>query len=399
MTDRGRKDLNKGENQKNAPPWRWPGAAYVHIPFCAHHCSYCDFAIATGRDDLREDYLTALENELRTLGKPCPVKTWFLGGGTPTQLSPAQLERLISMLREWLPLLPGGEFSIEANPDDCDLDRLRVLFQGGLTRLSLGVQSFHQPVLQFLDRRHDPAQVRRAIDNARKLGLKNLSLDLIFGSAGMTLDMWKSDLQTALDFKPAHISTYNLTYEKGTPLWKKMNRGDLIPLGESEELHQYELAMDLLEEKGFEHYEISSFARPGWRCVHNQVYWANHAYWGFGMGAAKYVAGVRSVNSRDLAAYIRKATLGEDAAFQSEQLESREEARETLGLNMRRMEGALRPEFLQRTGYDLDQIAGLEKNKLVEQGLLLDDGQRLRLSRKGRPLADWVITRLFADAQ
>lgn len=382
-------------SEKKLPEWRWPRAAYIHIPFCAHQCGYCDFAIATGKGEMRDAYLDALESELRTLEKPQPVKTWFLGGGTPTELTARQLERLTGMLQTWLPLMNGGEFSIEANPDNCDAERVGVLMAGGLTRLSLGVQSFHEPVLGFLDRRHDVRQVSRAVDLARSMGLKNLSIDLIFGSAGMTLDMWREDLERGLALKPDHFSTYGLTYEKGTPLWKRMSRGEFLTLEENEELKQYELAMDLLEQKGFEHYEISSFARPGMRCAHNQVYWANHAYWGFGMGAARYVLGKRSVNSRDLQVYIRKALALEDPSFQSETLEPLEEARETLGLNMRRMEGSRRQEFLERTGFVLDEITGNKLTRLVEQGLLLDDGRRVCLSRRGRHLADWVITRLF----
>lgn len=377
------------------PDWRKPEAAYVHIPFCAHHCGYCDFAIATGKENLRDKYLDALESEIKKLGKPHPVQSWFLGGGTPTELSASQLQRLCSILKEWLPLQGECEFSIEANPDSTSVEKLQVLASFGLSRLSLGVQSFQQPVLQLLDRKHSNPQVDSVIKEARKLGIPSVSIDLIFGSAGQSLQSWNQDLAQGLALLPDHFSTYGLTYEKGTPLWKRMNRGEIIPLEDTEELALYESAIDTLEANCFEHYEISSFAKVNKRCWHNQVYWENAAYFGFGMGAARYVEGKREVNTRDFDAYINKALSGQETIFQSEQLNPQDEAVETLGLNLRRMQGANRQRFLLRTGFELDQIAGPRKNSLIQQGLLKDDGENLSLTRKGRHLADWVITRLF----
>lgn len=377
------------------PNWRQPEAAYIHIPFCAQQCGYCDFAIATGKDSSRDAYLDALEKEISRLGKPHPVRSWFIGGGTPTELTESQLERLCRILKQWLPLTGEAEFSIEANPDSTTMEKLAVLSSHGLTRLSLGVQSFQEPVLKLLDRRHDNPQVERVVENARKLKISSISIDLIFGSAGQSLESWKYDLTRGLALKPDHFSTYGLTYEKGTPLWKKMNRGQIIPLEDNEELAHYEAAIDMLEAHGMEHYEISSFANMGKRCWHNQVYWENGAYHGFGMGAARYVDGRREVNVRNLESYIHKVLSGQETIFQSEQLEPREEAVETLGLNLRRMQGANRERFLKRTGFNIDDITGPRKDYLVQQGLLKDDGENLSLTRRGRHLADWVVTRLF----
>ena len=377
------------------PNWRLPEAAYIHIPFCAQHCGYCDFAIAIGKDAIRDNYLDALEKEISKLAEPHPVQSWFIGGGTPTELNAIQLERLCKMLKQWLPLTGEAEFSIEANPDSTTEEKLAVLANYGLTRLSLGVQSFQEPVLQLLDRKHKNPQVERVIEEARKLKIPSISMDLIFGSAGQSLESWKYDLTRGLAMQPDHFSTYGLTYEKGTPLWKRMNRGEIIPLEDTEELAHYEAAIDMLEAQGMDHYEISSFAKKGKRCWHNQVYWENSAYYGFGMGAARYVEGKREVNTRDLDSYIQKALSGQETIFQSEQLEPREEAVETLGLNLRRMQGANRERFFKRTGFHLDDITGPKKDYLVQQGLLKDDGESLSLTRRGRHLADWVVTRLF----
>jgi oxygen-independent coproporphyrinogen III oxidase len=315
------------------PNWRLPEAAYIHIPFCAQHCGYCDFAIAIGKDAIRDNYLDALEKEISKLGRAHPVQSWFIGGGTPTELNAIQLERLCKILKQWLPLTGEAEFSIEANPDSTTEDKLAVLANYGLTRLSLGVQSFQEPVLQLLDRKHKNPQVERVIEDARRLKIPSISIDLIFGSAGQSLESWKYDLARGLALYPDHFSTYGLTYEKGTPLWKRMNRGEIIPLEDTEELAHYEAAIDTLEAQGMDHYEISSFAKKSKRCWHNQVYWENSAYYGFGMGAARYVAGKREVNTRDLDSYIQKSLSGQETIFQSEQLEPREEAVETLGLN------------------------------------------------------------------
>jgi oxygen-independent coproporphyrinogen-3 oxidase len=376
------------------PPWLWPRAAYVHVPFCDHHCGYCDFAIAVGQESSVELYLDALAAELATLGTPQPVRTVFLGGGTPTHLSASQLERLLVAVNRWLPLADGGEFSVEANPDSLDADKVRFLADHGVTRVSLGAQSFHANVLAALDRQHRPEETPRAIERVRSR-IEQVSLDLIFGAPGQTLAEWHDDLTQALALHPDHLSTYGLTYEKGTPLWKQRERGDVKALDENAELTMYQTAIDVLEAAGFEHYEISNFARPGRRCRHNEVYWANEAYFGFGMGAARYVTGRRELNTRDLKTYIRRTLSGESPTFQSEELEPLERARETMAVQLRRGSGIGRGPFQMQTGYALDQIAGEPLRRLVGQGLLADDGERVCLTRPGKYVADAVIERLL----
>jgi oxygen-independent coproporphyrinogen-3 oxidase len=382
------------DDPRTLPPWLWPRAAYVHIPFCAHHCGYCDFAIATGHDDLIDPYLGALARELATLGTPREVGTRFLGGGTPTHLSAGQLERLLVSLDRWLPLRPGGEFSVEANPDSLDADKVTVLADHGVTRVSLGAQSFHPHLLRVLERRHTPAEVPRAVERVRRR-IAGVSLDLIFGVPGQTEGEWQEDLARALELGPDHVSTYGLTYEKGTPLWKERQRGRLQPLGEEAELALYARAIDTLEGAGFEHYEISNFARPGRRSRHNQVYWANEAYFGFGMGAARYVLGRRELNVRDLRTYLRRVAAGEPAAFQSEELAGPERARETMAVQLRRSDGIDRAAYRAQTGMDLDAVAGEAVARHVGLGLLDDDGRGVRLTRRGKYVADAVIERLL----
>ena len=219
----------------------------------------------------------------------------------------------------------GGELSIEANPDTLDADKVDVLADHSVNRVSLGAQSFHPHLLDVLDRKHVPAQVPRAVERVRRR-IPVVSLDLIFGVPGQTEAEWRSRPGAGAGAGTGPLSTYGLTYEKGTPLWKRRQRGQVRPLDEDAELTLYSTAIDVLEAAGFEHYEISSFARPGRRCRHNEVYWANEAYFGFGMGAARYIRGRRELNTRNLKTYIRRALSGEPATFQSEELPPEERA-------------------------------------------------------------------------
>jgi oxygen-independent coproporphyrinogen-3 oxidase len=245
-----------------------------------------------------------------------------------------------------------------------------------------------------LERDHVPEDVPRAVE-AVKTRISEVSLDLIFGVPGQTQSDWQQDLDRALALRPDHVSTYGLTYEKGTRLWKQRQSGTVQPLNEEAELAMYVYALDALESAQFEHYEISNHARPGKRCRHNQVYWANEAYFGFGLGAARYIEGRRELNTRSIKDYIRKTMSGESATFQSEVLDPVERARETLALQLRRSEGIDRQAFQIQTGFTLDELAGAAMARHVELGLIDDHGGGVRLTRKGKCVADAVISDLL----
>ncbi|WP_439626647.1 coproporphyrinogen-III oxidase family protein [Gemmata sp.] len=402
------------------PAWLVPRTAYAHVPFCGHHCGYCDFAVISGHDHLIDHYLDALDIEMSALGAPRPVETLFIGGGTPTYPNPAQFERLLATVNRWLPLQseasggrkpsecveyptprgayaprsPGPEFSIESTPDSLTAEKAAIFAARGGTRVSIGVQSFRPESLAALDRRHTAEQIPAAVQAVRANGL-HLSLDLIFAAPGSTLDAWAADLDAALALGPDHVSTYGLTYEKGTPLWKQRRSGRVAVVPEEDELAMYELAIDRLTAAGFEHYEVSNFARPGHRTRHNERYWANEAYFGFGAGAARYAGGVRELNTRDTKAYVRKVLSGESPTFQSEQLDPRERAFETVGTQLRRMSGIARGRFAGQTGFGLDDLLGDRLKRLVDGGLLADDGDSVRLTRRGLFVADAVIEELM----
>jgi oxygen-independent coproporphyrinogen III oxidase len=384
-----------------ARPWLEPRTAYIHVPFCAHHCGYCDFAVAAGQDHLIDHYLDALAAELATLGTPRPVETLFIGGGTPTHPNTAQLRKLLEAINRWLPLespgtaAPGlSEFSVESTPDSLTDEKVELLAEHGVTRISVGVQSFHPELLSALDRRHTSEEIPRAVELVRKYGLA-LSLDLIFAAPGATLETWASDIDAALAFAPDHFSTYGLTYEKGTPLWKQRKAGGIAVVGEDDELAMYELAIERLTAAGFEHYEVSNFARPGFRCRHNERYWANDAYYGFGVGAARYVNGVRDLNTRDTKLYIQRVLAGDSPRFQTEQLKPRDRAFETVGTQLRRRAGIERARFREQTGFELSELLGEYLTRLVGIGLLTDDGANVRLTHRGLCVSDGVIEELM----
>src|SRR5262245_27602516 len=376
------------------PPWIEPRSAYVHIPFCAHHCGYCDFAVAAGQDHLVALYLEALGAELATLGEPRAVRTLFLGGGTPSHLDGPQLRRLFADLDHWLPREPGAEVSLEANPDSFDADKAQLLADLGVNRVSLGVQSFEPVVLRVLERRHERRHVAPAVEAAKRC-VGRVSIDLIFGVPGQTLAMWADDLRRAMELEPEQISTYGLTFEKGTRLWKQQQRGEVAALPEELELSMYQYAMETLEAAGYEQYEISSFAQSGGRCRHNEVYWANEAFLGFGVGAAGYVRGARTLNVRSTQDYIRRVLAGESPVFQSETLPPEARARETLTVNLRRAEGVVRKLFHEQTGFGIDELAGPALARHVAAELMTDDGASVRLTRAGRCVADSIVTDLL----
>jgi oxygen-independent coproporphyrinogen III oxidase len=386
------------------PPWNqasWiqPRTAYVHVPFCGHHCGYCDFAVTAGADHLIELYLDAVELELATLREPQPVESIFIGGGTPTYLSASQLRRLLEAIHHWLPVISFAdhEYSIESTPESLDEEKVAVLASFGVNRVSIGVQSFQRDSLRALDRQHGVEQIPRAIAAVRR-SIPMLSLDLIFGVPDQSLADWQQDLTAAVALAPDHLSTYGLTYEKGTPLWKARERGRVRAVSEDLELAMYEAAMDRLSAVGFEHYEISNFAKPGKRCRHNERYWANDAYFGIGVGAARYVSGRRELNVRDTQLYIRRLLSGESPTFQSEELPPQERAYETLAIQLRRCDGVDRMAFSQQTGFRLEDLIGAKLAHFLAVGLFQDDGERVLLTRRGKCVADGIVTAFLGES-
>jgi oxygen-independent coproporphyrinogen III oxidase len=372
-----------------------PSAAYVHIPFCKHHCGYCDFAVTAGRDDLQNAYLDALTLEMKSLPDRPALETLFLGGGTPTHLTHDALGRLMEILHAAFEIRAGTEFSMEATPESLDEPKVALLRNAGVNRISLGVQSFLPGHLQTLERVHAVADIAPAVGRCLAV-FPQVSIDLIFAVPGQSLADWSADLQAAVALGVGHIATYGLTYEKGTPLWKQRERKQIIALGEDHELAMYQHAMAVLPAHGFRHYELSNFAKPGHECRHNRNYWANGSYFGFGVGAARYCDGIRELNTRSLHEYIRRLNAGENPTFQREELNGRERAQETIFTNLRRAEGISRAEFFLQTGYDFDALTAPRFQRLLQQGMLQDADGWVYLTDAGKCVADAVMAELMA---
>lgn len=364
-----------------------PRAAYIHVPFCKKRCGYCDFAVIAGRDELVEPFLEAIARELSWLGEPRSVDTLYFGGGTPSYLSMVEFARLADLVEHWHPLAAGAEWTLEANPEHMSADLVELWRDRGVNRLSLGLQSFDDAKLKSLDRDHTAADAELAVKLAQAAGL-NLSVDLIFGAPGESFDAWIRDVQTAIDLRPDHVSTYGLTYERGTAFTHQRDLGRLAPADELLERDMYAAGIDMLAAAGFEHYEVSNFAQPGRRSRHNEAYWAGADYFAAGPGAARHTAGVRETNHKSTVAYINRALAGQSPVDDREELSPELRARERLVLGLRRLEGVRREEFQKSTGFALDDLAGEPITRFTALNLLADDGERVRLTREGLMISD-----------
>jgi len=371
---------------------------YVHIPFCLSKCPYCDFnSSAVGRNPGPErergirDYLDALKQEMESWRGRVRGRTLFVGGGTPTLLDAEALAGVIHRAREWFSLPAGAEVSVEANPGTVDPSKLAALRAAGVTRLSLGVQSFEEQALRWLGRAHTADDARQAIRWIRAAGFQNLNLDLIFGLPGQNLSPWQATLHEALRWEPEHLAVYGLTVEEGTPLaaWVAAGRVELPTDDETAELYEY--ALDTLADQGYEHYEISNFARPGYRCEHNQTYWRNEEYLGFGAGAFSYLENERWGHVASPAEYVRRVKHGEGLVAECEQRNRSEQMGETMMLGLRLCEGVSTSRFQERFGCPPDAAFPEALTRLTQQRLLTFDGRNWKLTRRGLLLANQVF--------
>lgn len=382
---------------------------YVHVPFCASRCGYCDFVTYTtgelGGTRLRDGYADAAIAELhvaaRTLGadRP-PVSTVFFGGGTPTMLLADDLVRVLAAVDDTLGLAPGAEVTVEANPDSVDDTSLARLRAGGFTRISFGMQSVRRHVLAVLERTHTPGGAEAAVRAARDAGFAHVNVDLIYGTPGETDDDWLAALHAAIDTGADHISAYALTVEPRTRLGAQVRHGR-VPAPDSDvQARRYEMADDVLSAAGFAWYELSNWARDASaRCAHNLLYWRNDNWWGVGPGAHSHVGGTRWWNVRHPAAHAERVQRGEAPVEGSERCTPEERALEDLMLGIRLADG-VDVHALAHTASIDDTVAQVDA--LVADGLVEPDAwrrqRRIVLTRSGRLVADSVVLRLQPDA-
>lgn len=364
-----------------------PRGVYVHVPFCFHKCHYCDFYSFVDSRGQQPAFVARLEAEIDAAASYLggTLDTIFIGGGTPTLLGPGAWRGLLARLTTTLPWRAGGEITIEANPETLSAELADTLAAGGVNRISIGAQSFDPRLLRALERHHDPASVERSVTIARRAGIGDVNLDLIFGIPGQSVDGFRADLDAALDLKPTHLSCYGLMYEPNTPLTKKLHAGLVNRVDEDDEAAMYELALDRLEQAGFTRYEVSNWARPGHECRHNLLYWRNESWWPLGPSAAGHATGVRWKNVPHLGEYLAVSPL--PPITDVERLDGDGRAGEILMLGLRLTEGVPidRLEELLNPG----RRAAIARHR--DNGLLEQSGGRLRLTRRGLLLADSVI--------
>lgn len=377
--------------------WPTPRSAYLHVPFCRHRCGYCNFSVTAGRDDLADDFLTAIDIELSLLGSPQPIDTLFIGGGTPTHLSLEQLDQLFASIDRWLIRTSATETTVEANPEDIVIDdeKLSLLARHGVNRISLGVQSFNEAKLKLLERSHSKSSASLAIQRCAEL-IGNVSIDLIFAAPNETPEDWRRDLETAFSLPISHLSTYALTFEKGTSFWSQRLRGSLNEVCEDNQLTMYEDAIRMSQAFGLSHYEISSFARDGYRCNHNLTYWHGRGWFGFGPGAAKFMDGAREVNHRSTTTYLRRMLSGDQSPVaEREQITPEQYACERAAFGIRMIDGIDMETIHQECGIDVASIRRSGIERCQQQGLISIKGTHYQLTHQGILMADSVATELL----
>ena len=374
---------------------RWRGA-YIHVPFCAHKCHYCDFYSFVDTESRQGAFVERLEAEMRAVADAfirAPLETVFFGGGTPTLLEPPLLERMLSSLRRILPLAADAEVTVEANPETVTPEVAAILAAAGVRRVSMGCQSFEPRLLQALERRHRPERVPEAIASLRAAGVPQVNLDLIFGIPGSTTDDWLRDLDRAIALAPDHVSAYGLVYEPNTPLHTRMRRGDVTPIDEDVEARMYEHALDALAAAGLERYEISNWSRPGMACRHNLTYWTGGDWWAFGPSGSAHGAGVRWKNVPRLGDWLASGPF--PPVQDVERVDADGRIGERFMLELRLACGIAEDEVERMLG--AGSRGGARRAAIARHessGLLERRGGRLTLSRRGLLLANAVVADL-----
>lgn len=373
---------------------------YLHLPFCKSKCHYCDFNFYPLRDDYQlSSYISALYSEIAIYSqklKNITMKTIYLGGGTPSILSGDLIYNILNFCKNSFKIDKNAEITIEANPGTLDKKKTKRLNEAGINRLSLGAQSFNNSLLKKLGRIHTTQDIIDSYYKARESGFNNINIDIMFALPDQTLIDFQNTMKKAISLKPDHLSLYNLTIEKGTIFFESYKEGKLNLPTEDEEYDMYSWAINFLEKNGFEHYEISNFARPSKRSIHNQIYWYNQPYLGIGAGACSFINGYRYMNFKDPSRYIKEVENGKLPVDKGEKLSLRKRMAETVILNLRTKDGVVYQKFYNRFKVKIDEIFNQQINKLVDLGLLRKDNYKIQLTKKGLFIANNVF-REFVD--
>ncbi|MDM5190029.1 radical SAM family heme chaperone HemW [Bacillus sp. DX4.1] len=376
-------------------------AAYIHIPFCQHICHYCDFNKVFIERQPVDKYLQYLEKEIINTVEKVPfenMKTIFVGGGTPTALNMEQTEKLLAIINRRLrPFAPNCEITFEANPGDLPKEKLNLLLDGGVNRISFGVQTFRDELLQKIGRGHTKEDAFLAIHEAQEVGFTNINVDLIYALPTQTIEDVKETLEIAFTLGVQHFSAYSLIVEPKTVFYNLMNKGKLRLPGEDHEAKMYEIVMDEMEKHGYKQYEISNFSIEGYESRHNLTYWNNEAYYGFGAGAHSYVNGQRIQNVGPLKQYFSKIDETGFPYLDIHEVTRKEQMEEELFLGLRKTAGVSKLEFMKKFGVEMNEIFGKQLLDNKKHGLLEEANTHVSLTRKGKLLGNEVFQSFLMD--
>jgi putative oxygen-independent coproporphyrinogen III oxidase len=369
-------------------------AAYLHIPFCEHICHYCDFNKVFLKGQPVDDYLQALEQEVIMTLKAYPVselQSIFVGGGTPTSLNERQLGRFCDSMNSHLPKAANVEFTFEANPGDLTREKLQILKDAGVNRLSLGVQTFNDELLKKIGRVHRAKDVYRTVEEAKKLGFENISVDLMFSLPTQTIADFKATLTAAFSLDIPHFSAYSLIIEPKTVFYNLMKKGKLPTPGEDIEAQMYEILIEEMEKHGFHQYEISNFSMPGYESRHNLTYWNNEFYYGFGAGAHCYLNGFRRSNIGPVKKYIDCINSGLEPVLENHQVTLAEQMEEEMFLGLRKTAGVSISHFVSKFAYNPLSLFHNEINELIAKQWIEVKDDNIYLTKQGRLLGNEVF--------
>ncbi len=369
-------------------------AAYLHIPFCVQICHYCDFNKIFIHQQPVDEYLQSMKKEMihtTTRFKDYEMETIFVGGGTPTSLNEQQLQTFLSDVNEVLGNRSLKEFTVEANPEQTTKEKIAVLKENGVNRLSVGVQAFQSSLLKKLGRTHNKEDIYSTVREAKKAGIENMSIDLMFGLPGQTMDMFKESVDEALALDVPHISSYSLQIEKKTVFYNLAQKGKLTLPEQELEAAMYEYLIEALDKKGFKQYEISNFAIPGFESKHNLQYWNNNEYFGIGAGAHSYVEGTRRRNAVPLKQYMNLVAEHGFPYIEEHQVPLSEKMEEEMFMGLRKQEGVSDTTFMSRYGRSMFDIYKEPIQRLIQKGWLEQREDTLVLTKDGRPLGNEVF--------
>ncbi|PYZ94235.1 coproporphyrinogen III oxidase [Salipaludibacillus keqinensis] len=372
---------------------------YVHVPFCEQICHYCDFNKFFLQNQPVDEYIDLCNEEMKKTIESFPanekVSTIYVGGGTPTSLSTRQLERLLKDIKRNFQINHDVEFTVEVNPGSAEEEKMSMLFEMGVNRLSIGAQTFDEKLLKAINRDHHPEDVERTVQLSRQAGITNLSVDMMFGLPRQTMAQWKDSLKAVCNLPIQHISAYSLKVEEKTVFYQLLRKGKLPLPDQEDEARMYEYMLKELNLKGFHHYEISNFAKSGFESRHNLTYWDNEEYYGIGAGAHSYIQGVRRANHGPLPKYMKALKNNQLPYFEEHEVTLKEKMEEQMFMGLRKLNGISLSKFEERFGKSVYTVFPQVIENLKNEQLLIEAEDRVKLSEKGLLLGNEVFEKFL----